>query len=139
LPNNPEFINAENGDMIAIIVRAEYEVKESHFITLENALQNVGFFTYKEGHIVKPHYHPNLQRTIYGTPEVVIMKAGKLKLLLFDNSQKFVKEVIIKKDDMFILISGGHGEEMLEDTTVLVVKQGPYIQHGEKVYFEGEI
>jgi hypothetical protein len=38
---------------------------------------------------------------------------------------------------MFLLISGGHAEVMKEETTVLVIKQGPYLREGDKVHFDG--
>ncbi len=133
--NKLEYIKDKNGNMLSIIIRSGYEVKKSHFINSEKDLQNVGFFRYAKNHIVKPHYHPEVERTIYGTPEVVVLKKGKVKLIIYDNNQEFIGEYVINKGDIFLLISGGHSEEMLEDTDVFVVKQGPYIEENDKIPF----
>jgi len=38
---------------------------------------------------------------------------------------------------VILLASAGHGFEVLEDVEMFEVKQGPYIEHADKVRFDG--
>ena len=131
-----EYVKGKNGELLAIVVRSQYRIEGSHFITEESAIQNFGFLKYNKGDRVKAHYHPEIKREIYGTPEVVIIRSGKIKLTIFDNDQVLAKEFVLAKDDIFLLISGGHAEEFCDDTSLIVVKQGPYAGENDKVHFE---
>ena len=46
---------------------------------------------------------------------------------------------ILKSGDVILLVSGGHDFEMLEDTEMIEVKQGPYAGEDDKECFEGLI
>jgi hypothetical protein len=51
---------------------------------------------------------------------------------LFDDARNFVATRELRTGDAILLVSGGHGFRMLEDTVLAEVKQGPYIGLAEK-------
>ena len=66
--------------------------------------------------------------------EVLIILNGKLRVDFYDN-KKYLFSKIIKKNDIIILNSGGHGFKVLETVEMIEVKQGPYnIKTDKKVF-----
>ena len=122
--------------MIAIVVRKDYQPDDSKFITPSDSTQDVGFLKYKKDHAVKPHTHPAHKRVIFGTPETVLVKTGKIKYSFYNSEGKFITSEVLTEGDVVVLISGGHGQKFLEETVVLVVKQGPYLGEKDKVFIE---
>ena len=53
------------------------------------------------------------------------------------NNQEYVCSRILESGDIIILAAGGHGFEMLEDTEIFEVKQGPYAGENDKTRFNG--
>jgi len=43
---------------------------------------------------------------------------------------------VLNQGDVALLAYGGHGFEMLEDSEMIEVKQGPYVGEMDKVRFE---
>jgi hypothetical protein len=133
--NGVEWIVA--GDRpLAIIIRREFEPEASQFITLPQHAQQVGFIKYSEGGSIMPHSHTPLERHIVGTPETLLVRSGRVEVSLYDDVQVFVARRLLKEGDVVVLLGGGHGFKMLEDTVLLEVKQGPYTGLVEKVRFE---
>lgn len=121
--------------LLAIVISRQFEPKETQFITSPQDLQQVGFIKYPQGGTVPSHYHTALERHIVGTPETLLVRSGKVEASLYDNEQVLVTRRILEAGDIVVLISGGHGFKMLEDTVLLEVKQGPYTGLTEKVRF----
>jgi hypothetical protein len=48
-----------------------------------------------------------------------------VKVAFYDDGEK-IKTTILNMGDTILLISGGHGFDMLEDSKIIEVKQGPY-------------
>ena len=49
------------------------------------------------------------------------------------NSKSIKKDKILKKDDIILLLKGGHGFKVLKDVEIIEVKQGPYQKNTDKV------
>ena len=47
-----------------------------------------------------------------------------------------MKSSILKTGDVILLADGGHGFEMIEETEMIEVKQGPYLEEEDKIRFE---
>jgi uncharacterized protein YjlB len=88
-----------------------------------------------KGYIVEPHTHRIVERKVSNTQEVLHVKSGRVKLTLFGNDKAFIKEIEIKRGDTVLLASGGHSVEMLEDSELIEIKQGPYLSDEDKVMF----
>eukprot|EP00948_MAST-09A_sp_MAST-9A-sp1_P003919 g3919.t1 len=103
------------------------------FLTPGTENPQLGFIVYPKGHKISPHFHYPVERTIVGTPEVLVVRKGKLKVDLYSNTYKLdrledtpVETFVMEVGDVLVLVGGGHGFEFLEDGVLLEVKQGPY-------------
>lgn len=123
---------SQGGAVLAVIVKAaERRVDGVKFVThVDDALQ-VAVMNHAAGREVRPHFHPTIVRTIYGTPEVLIIERGRVKLTLYDGDMR--PEHVLETGDIVVLKSGGHGLTMLEDAEIIEVKQGPYAAERDKV------
>ncbi len=64
------------------------------------------------------------------------IKTGKVRVDFYDDNQHYLESRIVEKGDVILLAAGGHGFEMLEDSEMIEVKQGPYCGEEDKVRFE---
>lgn len=124
-----------DGRVLVLIVRSQFQPDRTCFVTDESFLQQVGFVVYPEGGAVRRHFHRPLRRSIAGTPEVVVVRSGHCEIDIYDDDRRCVATRELLRGDIAILIAGGHGFRMLEDTTFLEVKQGPYTGIDEKEQF----
>lgn len=121
-----EYIKSTNGTEICVIIRNTHKVETTEFYTPQEYSQQLGIIKYAKNGIIKPHIHNKLLREVYYTQEVLVIRKGKVKVNLYDNDLVFLESKILEKGDVILLASGGHGFEMLEDSEMLEIKQGPY-------------
>jgi len=120
---------------LAIIIRAEMSPERTTFITPDAHKQQVGFVVYPAGGEVARHIHRPLERHIVGTSEVLVIQQGRCEMDVYNDDREFVATRELKRGDVLIMVAGGHGFRMLEDTVLLEVKQGPYTGVDEKERF----
>lgn len=136
---NPlEWILDEDGEQLALIVYATHEPDVTEFLTNDELTQQLGFIVYKKDEKISPHEHKPVERSIVGTPEVILVRKGKIEASIFSKERKLVAKKILQEGDTLLLVAGGHGFRMLEDTVLMEVKQGPYIGFDDKIQFEKE-
>ena len=70
------------------------------------------------------------------TQEVLVIKSGKVRVDYYDNDKHYFESKILYQGDVVLLAGGGHGFEMLEDSEMIEVKQGPYSGDMDKKIFE---
>ena len=116
----------DNTVPICHIIRASYNPNNTEFFTPGSYSQQLGIIKYPKGGYIKPHFHNKVVREVHYTQEVLVIRKGKLKVILFDHELKHILDVVLNQGDVILLASGGHGFEMLEDCEMLEVKQGPY-------------
>ena len=122
---------------LAMVIKSNYSKEGIEFLTDDETSLQMGYMTHKKGAVVEAHVHNEVQRTITGTPEVLIIKNGKMRLDLYTEDRKYVESTILEKGDIVLLSSGGHGLKCLENTEMIEVKQGPYAGSNDKVRYEG--
>jgi mannose-6-phosphate isomerase-like protein (cupin superfamily) len=120
---------------IALIIRSEFDEQGIHFFTPANFSQQVAAMQHPQGHKIVAHVHNLLVRQVLYTQEVLIIKRGKVKVNLYSSMQEFIDEKILKTGDVILLCGGGHSIEMLEETSMIEVKQGPYAGENDKTRF----
>jgi len=125
----------DNGRPLACIVHAAHQPRSTQFITPDNWDQQVGFVVYPAGGTIARHVHLPIERRLVGTSEVLVVRKGRCEVDLFDEQGMLVVTRELRTGDVLILVAGGHGFRMLEDTVLLEVKQGPYTGLSEKDYF----
>jgi hypothetical protein len=123
------------GAIIAIIIRGEYKKDGVEFFTPHEFSQQLGYMNRPKGYFIEPHSHRIVERKVSHTQEVLHIKSGKIKISVFDNQQTFIEELILVKGDTILLATGGHSVEMLEDSELIEIKQGPYLSDDDKILF----
>ena len=116
---------------LAALVRAGHDPNETTFVTPDELQLQVGFVVYPRGGAVVPHSHKPLERRLVGTSEVILVRSGRCELDLYDDGSLIATREL-EPGDLVLLVAGGHGLRMLEDTVLLEVKQGPYTGLAEK-------
>ncbi len=108
------------------IIRASYNSNRTEFFTPGDYSQQLGIIKYSKGGKIKPHFHNKVVREVHYTQEVLVIRKGKVQVDLFDHQLKYIVSIILTEGDVILLASGGHGFQMLEDSEMLEIKQGPY-------------
>lgn len=123
---------------VALIIRAEYDQPGIQFFTPANFSQQLAFIRHPPGHKISAHVH-NLQlRQVLYTQEVLFLRRGKVKVNLYSSDRKPIGSHILKSGDLILLCGGGHSLEMIEESSMIEVKQGPYAGDGDKTRFEAQ-
>lgn len=122
--------------ILAKIIRSTYLKKKGiNFFTPNHYSNQIAFMNHNKGYVIQPHLHKKRLKKIYDTNEVLIILSGKLKVDFYDNKKKFLKNKILNKGDIIILISGGHGFKIIKNCKFIEVKQGPYNIKQDKIKF----
>jgi hypothetical protein len=90
-----------------------------------------------KGKQIEPHIHSIVKREVLYTKEVLLIRKGKLRVDFYDDKKEYLESWVLTSGDVILLASGGHGFEILEDTEMFEVKQGPYAGDMDKTRFEG--
>lgn len=128
-------IIAKDGKELCYVIRAELTPDVTTFITPPEFKQQVGFVVYPAGGEVQRHLHLPLERHLVGTSEVLLVRKGRCLLDVYDDTKELVASREVKAGDLVLMVRGGHGLRMLEDTLFVEVKQGPYLDCEEKERF----
>ncbi|MFA5314215.1 MAG: hypothetical protein WC375_13015 [Methanomassiliicoccales archaeon] len=123
------------GNPLCYIVRGSLAPQQTTFITPPEFKQQVGFVAYPAGSEIPRHSHLPLERHLVGTAEVLVVRQGRCLLDVYDEDRRLVATREVAANDVVLLIDGGHGFRMLEDTLFLELKQGPYLGINEKERF----
>lgn len=129
-----EYISQDN-ILYCIIAKASLSPKETKFLTNDDNNVQLGYIVYSKGKEIKRHKHLDIERTIRGTSEVLIIKNGKCEIDIYDIQNELIGTRQLNKGDVVVLLAGGHGFRLLEDTVLIEIKQGPYFGYNEKEYF----
>lgn len=125
----------DGDELIAIIIPSDFSSEGLHFFTPGDFPQQLGFIHRKRGDSAQNHIHNPVKRTIELTQEVLYVKKGRVKAMLFTKNKEYLCDKILATGDLIMLASGGHGFEFLEDTELIEVKQGPYLEEDDKERF----
>jgi len=121
-----------NGATLAYIIGSSSSQEKTHFPTPPHMELQVGFVVYPAGGVIAAHRHPPVSRKIQGTCEVIIVRQGRCEVDLYAENPQPVTTRELRQGDVLVVVSGGHGFRMKEDTVLLEVKQGPYLGASEK-------
>ena len=124
-----------NGKPLAYIIRGELEPTQTTFFTPPEFKQQVGYIVYPAGGEIQRHLHRPLERNLVGTSEVLIVRRGRCQIDIYNDCRELVASRELRSGDITLMVGGGHGFRMQEDTVFLEVKQGPYTGIDEKERF----
>jgi hypothetical protein len=124
--------------IIALIVRAGYDVEGIKFLSPNEFSLQMGHMRRPAGYQVVPHTHNPVVRNTIGTQEVLFLKKGKIRIDFYTMEQEYVESRELVAGDLILLAGAGHGIDVLEEATIVEVKNGPYIEGADKGRFEGK-
>jgi len=124
-------------DILAIIICDGYQKDGIEFFTPGDFSQQLAFISHKAGRVIEAHTHNKVKRDVHFTQETIFIKEGKLKVNFYNSERSYLESRILGAGDIILLASGGHGFEILEDTEMIEVKQGPYLGDDDKTRFKG--
>lgn len=131
-------IEVRKGDeLLAIILRSSYCEPGIHFLTTNDLSQQLAFMRHPAGKGIMPHVHNPVERRVTLTQETLFIRKGRMRVDFYDSERVYIESYELKTGDVILLIRGGHGFEMVEDTEFVEVKQGPYAGDGDKTRFGG--
>jgi mannose-6-phosphate isomerase-like protein (cupin superfamily) len=125
-----------NNQLLAIIISNRFNEAGIHFFTPDDFSQQLAFMKHPQGKIIQPHVHNAVPREVHYTKEVLFIRKGKLRVDFYTGNKEYIESQILETGDVILLSEGGHGFEMLEETEMIEVKQGPYCGEQDKVCFD---
>ena len=125
-----------NNETLAIIIRREYSVDGIQFFTPDDYSQQIGFMKRPAGYEIPPHIHNEVPRAITMTCEALFIRHGAVRVDFYNDDCEYLTSRCLYEKDVILLIRGGHGFQMLSDSEIIEVKQGPYVGGADKVRFE---
>ena len=122
--------------ILAIHIPAEYKAKGIEFFTPDHFSQQLAYMNRPKNYQIQPHVHNDIKREIFKTTEVLFIKSGIVKVDFYNKKKEYLESLIVKAGDILLLAEGGHGFQMLEDSEIIEVKQGPYVGEKDKERFD---
>jgi len=116
-----------DGRVAAIIVRSEFRPDGIQFVTPSDFSQQLGFMRRPAGYVIQPHIHKQVDRETTLTQEVLYVRTGRVRVDFYGEDETLAMSREIGTGDVILLSAGGHGFEMLEESELIEVKQGPYL------------
>ncbi len=124
-----------NGQPLVYLIRSDPLPARTTFITPPEFKQQVGFVVYPAGGEIAKHIHLALERHLIGTCEVLVLLKGRCLIDIYNDGKELVATRELQRGDVMLMVGGGHGFRMQEDTVFLEIKQGPYLAIEEKERF----
>ncbi|MDA9956384.1 hypothetical protein N9D06_02995 [Candidatus Pelagibacter sp.] len=123
--------------LYALIIKETYQKEKGiSFFTENDANQQIGYMNHPKNYFIKPHTHQKRETKIFITSEVIILQKGKLRVDFYDTKKKYLFSIILKKNQIIMLVNGGHGFKVLESVKMLEIKQGPFVGNKDKIKFD---
>lgn len=123
--------------LLAMIIRNDYIFEGVDFITPNEFSQQLAYMHHPAGKKIAAHVHNLVHRNVVMTQEVLFIKKGTLRVDFYDEYEDYLESRDLHAGDIILLVSGGHGFEVLEEVEMFEVKQGPYAGDADKTRFDG--
>jgi hypothetical protein len=131
----PEYLG-DPKDPYAILIPSSAGTEGISFFSPENFGLQLGLINRKSGYEVKAHAHNQVLRQISITQEFLLVKSGQIIVNIFDELSNLIYSLTLSKGDAVLLAKGGHEVIFLEDSSILEIKQGPYLGKDDKYFIE---
>lgn len=124
-----------NNKILSIIIRRDFKKEGIEFFTPDDFSQQLAYMKRSKNYVISPHVHNIAVREVQYTEEVLFIKSGKVRVDFYDDDKNYLESAILMAGDVILLARGGHGFEMLEESEIIEVKQGPYMGEKDKTRF----
>lgn len=127
----------KNNKLLAMIIRNDYVCDGVDFVTPGDYSQQVAYMHHLTGEVIDAHVHNLVHRNVVMTQEVLFIKKGVLRVDFYDEYEDYLESRDLYAGEVILLVSGGHGFQVLEEVEMIEVKQGPYAGNDDKRRFTG--
>ena len=100
----------------SIIVREKFHKPGINFFTPNDYSQQLAYMSHPTGKEIQPHVHKKVQREVHYTQETLFIRKGKLQVDFYSDDQQYLESRVLEAGDVILLIKGGHGFKVLEDS-----------------------
>ena len=125
-----------NDKLFALILRSKFREDGIKFFTPDNFSQQLAYMRRPTGYVIAPHVHNPVERVVQYTKEVLFLRSGVVRVDFYDDERIYLSSRILQAGDVILLAFGGHVFEILEESEIIEVKQGPYAGERDKTRFE---
>lgn len=123
------------GKTLCLIIRKAPSPDKTTFFTGNECQLQVGKVVYPAGGTIQRHDHRPVERHVTGTSEVLMVEKGRMIADIYTDARELFSSHEVGPGDIVVLLGGGHGFRLLEDTILVEVKQGPYSAQQDKERF----
>ena len=115
------------GRSLATLLRTSYHEEGIRFFTPDEYSQHLAYMNRPQGYVIQPHVHIQVDRKASFTQEVLYVRKGRVRVDFYRDDESYVESREITIGYVILLSTGGHGFEMIEESEMIEVKQGPYM------------
>ena len=119
--------------LLAFLITKRYKPLKTNFIGSSKHSLQFGYILKNKNDFIKRHKHKKIKRTIKGTPEILIIKKGKVRVNIF-YKKKSITSVLLSKNDLISIIDCEHSLKFFSKTVIQEIKQGPYFKDEKIIY-----
>ena len=101
--------------------------KGSNPLTDPNQPLQLVTLKHPRGSYLKAHMHKPQKRITRSLQECLIVKKGKIRLDLYSPTKILFKNTYLIEGQALILLTGGYGIHLVEDSELFEIKNGPFI------------
>ena len=127
----------DDSGLLAVIIRADFQADGIVFATPIELPQQLGYMKRPTGYEIDPHVHVLKRYEVEYSSETLFIRKGKVRIDFYSEKKQYLSSEILMTGDVVLLCRGGHGFEMLEESELIEVKQGPYESDNDKIRFKG--
>ena len=97
-------------------------------ITKDHESVQIVTLSHPKGTYLKAHMHKPTERRTNKLQECLIVKKGRIKIDLYSPDNELFKDIELDEGEVFLLTNGGYGIHLLEDSELIEMKNGPFIE-----------
>ncbi len=119
-----------NNETAAILIPKDFKIEKGiKFYSNPMDEFQIGIMKRVKKYKISPHYHEEKTREIKHTSETLIVKKGSVSCCFFNqNDKNDNKSIIINQGDILVIFKYAHSFEFLEESEIVEIKQGPFIE-----------
>ena len=124
-----------SNNLLAIVIRNNDITQGKNFVTNNDNEFQLATFSLDKGEVIERHFHPDQERAIRHTSEVLVLIEGEMEIEIYDNDLNLIDEIHLFKNDTIGFFGGGHGIKLSTKCRFIEVKQGPFDEKTDKKRF----
>jgi hypothetical protein len=130
---------SDDSGLLAVIIRADFQADGIVFATPNELPQQLGYMKRPAGYEINPHVHVLKRYDVQYSSETLFIRKGKVRIDFYSEDRQYLSSEILMAGDVVLLSRGGHGFEMLEESEIIEVKQGPYESDNDKIRLSSRV